>query len=96
MKALPAGSLIGFDVVNAEWALSPKMRKMMKRSGEPWLFGLKAGEERAWVEAQGLTVLDELRHRELLERYMPEDSRGRTLGACGDFGCFLLAGAPGP
>ena len=28
----------------------------------------------------------------LLERYMPEDSRGRTLGACGEFGCFLLAG----
>jgi methyltransferase (TIGR00027 family) len=93
VKALPAGSVIGFDVVDADWALSPKMRKMTKRSGEPWLFGLKAGEERAWVEAQGLEVLDELRYEELLERYMPEDSRGRTLGACGEFGCFLLAGA---
>ena len=67
---------------------------MTRRSGEPWLFALKAGEERAWVEDQGLAVRDELRYEELLARYMPEDARGRTLGACGDFGCFLLAGVP--
>ena len=93
VRSLPAGSVIGFDVVDADWALSPKMQKMTRRSGEPWLFGLKAGEERAWIEDQGLAVLDELRYEELLARYMPEDARGRTLGACGDFGCFLLAGA---
>jgi len=94
VKSLPAGSIIGFDVVDADWALSPKMQKMTRRSGEPWLFALKAGEERAWVEDQGLAVLDELRYQELLERYKPEDARGRTLGACGDFGCFFLAGVP--
>ena len=92
VKALPPGSIIGFDVVDADWGLSPKIQKMMRRSGEPWLFGLKAGQERAWVEEQGLAVLDELRYEELLARYMPEDARGRTLGACGEFGCFLLAG----
>lgn len=31
---------------------------------------------------------------ELLGRYMPEDARERTLGTCGEFGCFLLAGVP--
>lgn len=92
VKGLPPGSVIGFDVVDADWALSPKMRKITRRSGEPWLFALKTGEERTWVEEQGLAVLDELRYEELLARYMPEDARGRTLGACGEFGCFLLAG----
>jgi methyltransferase (TIGR00027 family) len=92
VSSLPAGSMIAFDVVNREWALSPKMQKITRASGEPWLFGLTEGEERAWVEARGLAVLDELRFEELLRRYMPEDARGRTLGACGDFGCFLLAG----
>ncbi len=92
VRSLAAGSVIGFDVVDADWALSPKMRKITRSSGEPWLFGLKAGEEGAWIEARDLAVLDELRYEELLARYMPEDARGRTLGACGDFGCFLLAG----
>jgi methyltransferase (TIGR00027 family) len=91
-RSLPAGSVIGFDVLDRDWALSPKMQKMTGSSGEPWLFGLPAGEERAWIEGQGLAVLDDLRYQELLARYMPDDSRGRTLGACGDFGCFLLAG----
>jgi methyltransferase (TIGR00027 family) len=94
VRSLPSGSIIGFDVVDADWALSPKMQKMTRRSGEPWLFALKRGDERAWVEGQGLAVLDELRYEELLERYMPEDARGRTLGACGDFGCFFLAAVP--
>jgi len=92
VASLPSGSVIGFDVVDRDWALSPKMRKITRASGEPWLFALPAGEERAWVEARGLAVLDDLRFEELLRRYMPEDARGRTLGACGDFGCFLLAG----
>ncbi len=94
VRSLPSGSVIGFDVVDRAWALSPKMRKITRASGEPWLFGLSAGEERAWIEARGLAVLDELRYEELLGCYMPEDARGRTLGACGDFGCFLLAGVP--
>ena len=87
LQALPP-PLARADVIDADWALSPKMQKMTRRSGEPWLFALPAGEERAWIEGQGLAVLDELRYEELLARYMPDDARGRTLGACGDFGCF--------
>ncbi len=90
LKELAPGSLIGFDVFDRGWVFSPAMQKVTKRAGEPWLFGLPAGEERAWVKSQELTVLDELRVEELLRRYVPDDARGRSLGFCGDFGSFLL------
>ena len=90
LKELASGSLIGFDVMDHDWVFSPAAQKFTRKVGEPWLFGLPAGEERAWVESQELAVLDELRVEELLRRYVPDDARGRTLGACGDFGCFLL------
>jgi methyltransferase (TIGR00027 family) len=92
VASLPAGSVIGFDVVDRDWALSPKMQAITRAAGEPWLFALSAGKERAWIEARGLAVLDDLRFEELLRRYMPEDAWGRTLGAGGDSGCFLVAG----
>lgn len=91
-----AGSVIGWDYVGAEWALTPTMRKLSQRGGEPWQFGLAKGEPVPFVEGQGLVVLDHLGHETLQARYLPRHANGETVGYCGDFGGFILAGPGGP
>ena len=92
VKALAPGSIIGFDCVDAAWIANPAMKKMTERAGEPWHFGLKAGEEKAFIESVGLRCLDNLRYEALLRRYTPVDAQGQSIAACIDFGAFLLAG----
>ena len=92
VKSLAPGSIIGFDCLSAAWIANPAMTKMTQRAGEPWRFGLDAGDVQAFIEGAGLRCLDNLRHEELLRRYTPADARGHSLAACIDFGAFLLAG----
>ncbi len=86
------GSMIGFDYILHKIVLAPSTQSRTKRAGEPWLFGLKEGEQEGFVAAQGLEVLDHLRHEELLRRYMPRRADGSSMGVIADFGGFLLAG----
>lgn len=84
--SLAPGSVIGFDVLEQAWIMSPAMQ-LAKRAGEGLYFGLQAGTESAFVESVGLRCLDNLRRDILVQRYIPE-----RLAACIDFGAFLLAG----
>ena len=86
------GSVIGFDCLLHKIVFAPATQARTKRAGEPWLFGLKEGEQEAFVAAQGLEVLDHLRHEELLRRYMPRRADGSSMGVAAEFGGFLLAG----
>ena len=69
---LEKGSCIGFDYHNDSLVLDPKHQKNMKRMGEPWLFGLNDGEPEVLVESEQLHMLDHLRYKELLDRYVPK------------------------
>ncbi len=86
------GSMIGFDYFLHKIVFAPAVQARTKRVGEPWLFGLKEGEQEAFVAAQGLEVLEHLRHEELLRRYMPKHADGSSLGVAANFGGFMLAG----
>ncbi len=92
VAALAPGSLIGFDCMDEGWVFSPAMQRFTRRGGEPWLFDLKAGTEEAFVRRHGLRCLDNLRCDALMSRYVPRTVTGQSVGACIDFGCFVLAG----
>lgn len=104
---LGKGSCIGFDYMDASWALSPTLVNMSKKGGEQWKFGMESSESDYGVnkfvaecnnmtspkQCQGeLRVLDHLRHNELIHRYLPKHYDGHPYGHLGDFGGLLLIG----
>ncbi len=91
---LAPGSVVGFDLFGP-WCLAEWIRNASKRSGEPFQFGLSDGEVDAFVQDQGLTVLDHLGHEQVRARYLPQGPGGRDAGLVGDFGTFVVAGSPG-
>lgn len=91
---LAPGSVIGLDVFSS-WSQAEWLRKASARSGEPSQFGLPDDEVGAFVEAQGLSLLDHLGHREVKARYLPQGPGGQDAGLVGDFGAFVVAGRPG-
>ena len=91
---LAPGSVIGFDVFGP-WAQAEWLRKASARSGEPFQFGLPDEEIGAFVDGQGLSVLNHLGHREVKAPYLPQGPGGRDVGLVGDFGAFVIAGRQG-
>ena len=89
---LEKGSCIGFDYFNDSMVLDPKLQKQMQSIGEPWLFALNDKEPEELVESEQLYMLDHLRFKELLDRYVPKHYDGRPLGYNGDWGGLVLAG----
>ena len=59
---------------------------------ETWLFGLNDREPEESVASEQLNMLDHLRYKELLDRYVPKHYNGRPLGYLGDWGGLVLAG----
>ena len=91
VTACAPGSVIGFDYLDAAWALAPALVKAMARLGEPWQFGMAPAEAGPLVEGQGLQVAEHVQHAELAARYLPKHADGRPTGYLDDFGGFLLA-----
>lgn len=92
------GSCVGFHYVDRTWTLTDEIQNIMKRWGEPWLFGMTGNEpaeliaecaEKAGCE---LTILDHLKHEELIRRYLAKHCDGRPIGFLDDFGGFVLVG----
>ena len=50
--------------------LDPKLQKQMQSIGEPWLFALNDKEPEELVESEQLYMLDHLRFKELLDRFV--------------------------
>jgi methyltransferase (TIGR00027 family) len=95
-KECAPGSCIGFDYLDRTWALTDEIQNIMKRWGEPWLFGMTGNEPEELIaecaEKVGceLAILDHLKHKELIRRYLAKHCDGRPIGFLDDFGGFVL------
>jgi hypothetical protein len=56
------------------------------------IFGLAGDEPVELVESKGMDVVEHLKHKELVKRYVPTHFDGRPIGWLNDFGGFVLAG----
>ena len=81
---------VGFDYINASWAMSRPWKWAMTRAQEPFQFAANMPQEvNDLVESCGLSVLEHLSDgNELEHRYVPQASRGIV----GDYGGFVVAG----
>lgn len=92
------GSCIGFDYLDRTWALTDEIQKIMKRWGEPWLFGMTGNEpeelitECARDARRDMTILDHVKYKEVIRRYLAKHCDGRPIGFLDDFGGLLLVG----
>lgn len=90
------GSCIGFDYLDSSWALTMEIQQIMKRWGEPWLFGMTGSEPEDLIDECAsdakceMTILDHLKYVELIKRYLPKHCDGRPIGFLDDFGGFVL------
>ena len=83
---------VGFDYINASWAMSRPWKWAMARAQEPFQFAANMPQEvNDLVASCGLSVLEHLSDGNELElRYVPQASRGIV----GDYGGFVVAGVP--
>jgi len=92
------GSCIGFDYLDRTWALTPDIQKIMKRWGEPWLFGMTGDEPEELIAEcasdckRDETILEHLKYKEVIRRYLAKHCDGRPIGFLDDFGGFILVG----
>jgi methyltransferase (TIGR00027 family) len=90
------GSCVGFDYVDRTWAMADEIRNIMKRWGEPWLFGMTGDEPQELIsdcanEAScRMLILDHVKYIEIIKRYLTKHCDGRPIGFLDDFGGFVL------
>jgi methyltransferase (TIGR00027 family) len=96
------GSCIAFDYLDSRHILTPFMRKISVRGGEPFKFGMTGDKETSELieecnktpekDQRCLSIWEELKHVELGKRYLPRRYDGQAIGYHIHFGGFVLAG----
>lgn len=96
-----AGSCLAFDWLESSWAINSGVQKLSRVAGEPFTFGMTGSEPEDLVarinaeDRTNLTVLDQVKHEEAIERYLPRFPDGRPLAPLGNYGGFMIVGVAG-